>query len=178
MVDEETGGPLVNRITSIRKQISRNLGFVIPAVRVRDDMSLSANQYRVRIGQTIVGEDEVYPDRKLAIPGEQSNLKLPGIEVKEPTFGIDAVWIEQHKQAEAERSGYVVVEPETVLTTHVSHLMNKFAGELLGQDDVQALLDNLSSSAPSLVQSVVPKANTVAFANRYLARITGRADAD
>ena len=157
MVDEETGGPLVNRITSIRKQISRNLGFVIPAVRVRDDMSLNANQYRVRIGQTIVGEDEVYPDRKLAIPGEQSNLKLPGIEVKEPTFGIDAVWIEQHKQSEAERSGYVVVEPETVLTTHVSHLMNKFAGELLGQDDVQALLDNLSASAPSLVQSVVPK---------------------
>lgn len=157
MVDEETGGPLVNRITSIRKQISRNLGFVIPAVRVRDDMSLNANQYRVRIGQTIVGEDEVYPDRKLAIPGEQSNLKLPGIEVKEPTFGIDAVWIEQHKQAEAERSGYVVVEPETVLTTHVSHLMNKFAGELLGQDDVQALLDNLSASAPSLVQSVIPK---------------------
>jgi flagellar biosynthesis protein FlhA len=157
MVDEETGGPLVNRITGIRKQISRNLGFVIPAVRVRDDMSLNANQYRVRIGQTIVGEDQVYPDRKLAIPGEQSNLKLPGIEVKEPTFGIDAVWIEQHKQAEAERSGYVVVEPETVLTTHVSHLMNKFAGELLGQDDVQALLDNLAASAPSLVQSVIPK---------------------
>ena len=157
MVDEETGGPLVNRITGIRKQISRNLGFVIPAVRVRDDMGLNANQYRVRIGQTIVGEDQVYPDRKLAIPGEQSNLKLPGIEVKEPTFGIDAVWIEQHKQAEAERSGYVVVEPETVLTTHVSHLMNKFAGELLGQDDVQALLDNLAASAPSLVQSVIPK---------------------
>ena len=157
MVDEETGGPLVNRITGIRKQISRNLGFVIPAVRVRDDMGLNANQYRVRIGQTIVGEDQVYPDRKLAIPGEQSNLKLPGIEVKEPTFGIDAIWIEQHKQAEAERSGYVVVEPETVLTTHVSHLMNKFAGELLGQDDVQALLDNLAASAPSLVQSVIPK---------------------
>ena len=77
MVDEQTGGPLINRITGIRKQISRNLGFVIPAVRVRDDMSLTANQYRLRIGQTIVGEDEVYPDRKLAIPGDQSNLKLP-----------------------------------------------------------------------------------------------------
>ena len=157
MVDEQTGGPLINRITGIRKQISRNLGFVIPAVRVRDDMSLTANQYRLRIGQTIVGEDEVYPDRKLAIPGEQSNLKLSGIEVKEPTFGIDAVWIEAHKQTEAESHGYVVVEPETVLTTHVSHMMTKFAGELLGQDDVQALLDNLSNSAPSLVQSVVPK---------------------
>ena len=157
MVDEQTGGPLINRITGIRKQISRNLGFVIPAVRVRDDMSLTANQYRLRIGQTIVGEDEVFPDRKLAIPGEQSNLKLPGIEVKEPTFGIDAIWIEAHKQTEAETHGYVVVEPETVLTTHVSHMMTKYAGELLGQDDVQALLDNLSNSAPSLVQSVVPK---------------------
>ena len=157
MVDEQTGGPLVNRITGIRKQISRNLGFVIPAVRVRDDMTLSANQYRLRIGQTIVGEDEVYPDRKLAIPGEQSNLKLSGIDVKEPTFGIDATWIEAHKQTEAESNGYVVVEPETVLTTHVSQIITKYAGELLGQDDVQALLDNLSNSAPSLVQSVVPK---------------------
>jgi flagellar biosynthesis protein FlhA len=157
MVDEQTGGPLINRITGIRKQISRNLGFVIPAVRVRDDMSLSANQYRVRIGQTIVGEDIVYPERKLAIPGDTSAVKLQGIDVKEPTFGMDACWIEAHKQAEAETNGYVVVEPETVMTTHISHVMTKYAGELLGQDDVQALLDNLSSSAPSLVQSVVPK---------------------
>jgi flagellar biosynthesis protein FlhA len=157
MVDEQTGGPLINRITGIRKQISRNLGFVIPAVRVRDDMSLTANQYRVRIGQTIVGEDVVYPDRKLAIPGDSSAVKLQGIDVKEPTFGMDAVWVEAHKQAEAETNGYVVVEPETVMTTHISHVMTKYAGELLGQDDVQALLDNLSGSAPSLVQSVVPK---------------------
>ncbi|MEJ6673309.1 MAG: flagellar biosynthesis protein FlhA [Alphaproteobacteria bacterium] len=157
MVDEQTGGPLINRITGIRKQISRNLGFVIPAVRVRDDMSLSANQYRVRIGQTIVGEDIVYPDRKLAIPGDTSAVKLQGIDVKEPTFGMDACWVEAHKQAEAETNGYVVVEPETVMTTHISHIMTKYAGELLGQDDVQALLDNLSGSAPSLVQSVVPK---------------------
>ena len=157
MVDEQTGGPLINRITGIRKQISRNLGFVIPAVRVRDDMSLTANQYRVRIGQTIVGEDIVYPERKLAIPGDSSAVKLQGIDVKEPTFGMDAVWVEAHKQAEAETNGYVVVEPETVMTTHISHIMTKYAGELLGQDDVQALLDNLSGSAPSLVQSVIPK---------------------
>jgi flagellar biosynthesis protein FlhA len=120
-------------------------------------MSLSANQYRVRIGQTIVGEDIVYPERKLAIPGDTSAVKLQGIDVKEPTFGMDACWVEAHKQAEAETNGYVVVEPETVMTTHISHVMTKYAGELLGQDDVQALLDNLSGSAPSLVQSVVPK---------------------
>ena len=157
MVDEQTGGPLINRITGIRKQISRNLGFVIPAVRIRDDMSLTANQYRVRIGQTIVGEDVIYPDRKLAIPGEASSVKLQGIDVKEPTFGMAAVWVDAHKQAEAETNGYVVVEPETVMTTHISSVMTKYAGELLGQDDVQALLDNLSASSPSLVQSVVPK---------------------
>jgi flagellar biosynthesis protein FlhA len=120
-------------------------------------MSLTANQYRVRIGQTIVGEDIVYPERKLAIPGDTSAVKLQGIDVKEPTFGMDAVWVEAHKQAEAETNGYVVVEPETVMTTHISHVMTKYAGELLGQDDVQALLDNLSASAPSLVQSVIPK---------------------
>ena len=73
MVDEQTGGPLINRITGIGNKFHA-LGFVVPAVRVRDDMSLTANQYRLRIGQTIVGEDEVYPDRKLAIPGENSNI--------------------------------------------------------------------------------------------------------
>ena len=82
MVDETTGGPLVNRITGIRKQVSRALGFVIPPVRVRDDMSLGANDYRIRIGQNIVGEDQIYPDRKLAIPGDTTNIKINGIEVK------------------------------------------------------------------------------------------------
>ena len=120
MVDEATGGPLINRITGIRRQMSRHLGFVIPAVRVRDDMSLTANQYRIRIGQTIVGEDQIFPDKRLAIPGDDTRMKLSGLEVKEPSFGIDAVWIDNHKQVEAEKNGYVVVEPETVLTTHVS----------------------------------------------------------
>ncbi len=157
MVDEAKGGPLVNRITGIRKQVSRSLGFIIPPVRIRDDMSLGANQYRVRIGQTIVGEDEIYPDRKLAIPSDSTNVKIAGLEVKDPTFNMDATWIDRHKEAEAERNGYVVVEPESVLATHISQIMYKFAHELLGQDDVQALLDNLAQSSPSLVESVVPK---------------------
>ncbi len=157
MVDEDTGGPLVNRITSIRKQVSKSLGFVIPAVRVRDDMSLSANEYRVRVGQTIVGEDVIYPSCKMAIPGDNTNVKISGIEVKDPSFNMDAVWIERHKEAEAENNGYVVIEPESVLATHLSQIMYKFAAELIGQDDVQKLLDNLSQSSPSLVESVVPK---------------------
>jgi flagellar biosynthesis protein FlhA len=129
----------------------------MPAVRVRDDMSLSANEYRIRVGQTIVGEDVIYPNRKMAIPGDSTNVKISGIEVKDPSFNMDAVWIERHKEAEAESNGYVVIEPESVLATHLSQIMYKFAAELVGQDDVQKLLDNLSQSSPSLVESVVPK---------------------
>jgi len=157
MVDEASGGPLINRITGIRKQVSRALGFVIPPVRVRDDMALGANDYRIRIGQSIVGEDSIYPDRKLAIPGDTSNVKIAGTEVKDPSFGMDAIWIERHKEAEAESNGYVVVEPESVLATHLSQIMYKFAHEVLGQDDVQQLLDNLAQTSPNLVESVVPK---------------------
>ena len=93
MVDDDTGGPLVERITGIRKQVSKALGFIIPAVRIRDDLTLSSNQYRIRIGQTIVGDDVIYPDRKLAIPGDDTNIKLDGIEVRDPSFGMDATWI-------------------------------------------------------------------------------------
>jgi len=157
MVDEESGGPLVNRITGIRKQVSKDLGFIIPAVRVKDDLTLPANQYRIRVGQTIVGEDTLYPDRKLAIPGDSSKIKISGIEVIDPSFGMEAIWIESHKQAEAESNGYMVVEPESVLATHFSRILFRNAGKLIGQDDVQSLLDNLSESAPQLVQSVIPK---------------------
>ena len=157
MVDDDTGGPLVERITGIRKQVSKALGFIIPAVRIRDDLTLSSNQYRIRIGQTIVGDDQIYPDRKLAIPGDDTNIKLDGIEVKDPSFGMDATWILPSQQNEAEEKGYVVVAPESVLATHLSQIFYKHSGKLIGQDDVQTLLDNLSQTAPSLVESLVPK---------------------
>ena len=157
MVDDDTGGPLVERITGIRKQVSKALGFIIPAVRIRDDLTLSSNQYRIRIGQTIVGDDLIYPDRKLAIPGDDTNIKLDGIEVKDPSFGMDATWILPSQQNEAEEKGYVVVAPESVLATHLSQIFYKHSGKLVGQDDVQTLLDNLSQTAPSLVESLVPK---------------------
>jgi flagellar biosynthesis protein FlhA len=157
MVDDDTGGPLVERITGIRKQVSKALGFIIPAVRIRDDLTLSSNQYRIRIGQTIVGDDSIYPDRKLAIPGDDTNIKLDGIEVKDPSFGMDATWILPSQQNEAEEKGYVVVAPESVLATHLSQIFYKHSGKLIGQDDVQTLLDNLSQTAPSLVESLVPK---------------------
>ena len=157
MVEEETGGPLTNRITGIRRQVSKALGFVVPPVRIRDDMTLDANTYRIRVGQTIVGEDRIFPDRKLAIPGDNTTIKIEGIEVKDPSFGMDAIWIGAHQQAEAEAKGYVVVLPESVMATHLSQMLHKYASQLIGQDDVQGLLDNLAQAAPNLVESVVPK---------------------
>ncbi len=157
MVSGNDGGVLSTRVTGIRRQVSKALGFVVPSVRIRDDMTLEPNTYLVKVGHTIVGEDKVYPDRKLAIPGEDANLKIDGIQVKDPTFGMDAIWINTNQTREAETKGYVVVAPESVLATHLSNLVYKYAGQLIGQDDVQELLDNLANSAPSLVQSVVPK---------------------
>jgi len=157
MVNNEDGGLLSSRVTGIRRQVSTALGFVVPSVRIRDDMKLQPNTYQIRIGQTIVGEDKIYPDRKLAIPGEETNIKIDGIEVTDPTFGMEAVWIASNQVREAEARGYVTIAPESVLATHLSHLLYKFADQLVGQDDVQKLLDNLAETAPNLVQSVVPK---------------------
>ena len=157
MVDDDNGGPLISRITGIRREVSKVLGFIIPPVRIKDDLALSANQYRIRIGQTIVGEDVIYPDSLLCIAGEEVSVKISGHEVKDPSFGMDAVWIKSNQKSEAEAKGYVVIAPESVLATHLSQILNKYAGQLIGQDDVQVLLNNLSKTAPNLVDSIIPK---------------------
>ena len=157
MVDDENDGPLIGRITGVRKQISKDLGFIIPPVRIRDDLALEANHYRIRIGQEIVAEDKVFPQLLLAIPGESAQTKIEGTDVKDPSFGMEATWIERHQQARAENLGYMVVEPDSVIATHLNQILSSQASELLGQDDVQALLDNLSKTSPQLVSSTVPK---------------------
>ena len=157
MVDAEDGGPLARRVTSVRKEVSQALGFVLPGVRLRDDLALPANDYRIKIGQTVVAENKIYPEHKLAIPSGTSRIKMVGIDVKDPSFGIDATWITPEREIEAEANDYVIIEPETVLATHLSQILYKHASELIGQDDVQELLDNLTGVAPQLVQSVVPK---------------------
>ncbi len=157
LVDDENDGPLIARITGVRKQISKDLGFIIPQVRIRDDLSLEANHYRIRIGQEIVAEDKIFPQLLLAIPGDSAQTKIEGTDVKDPSFNMDATWIEPHQQARAENLGYMVVEPEAVIATHLNQILSKQAADLLGQDDVQALLDNLSKTSPQLVSSTIPK---------------------
>ena len=155
--DKKSAGPLISKITGIRKQVSKDLGFVIPNVRVRDDLSLDANAYQIKVGHTIVAEDKIYADRKLAMPSDETQLKIQGIQVKDPSFGLDAYWIEKHLVSKAESNHYMVIEPEAVIGTHLNQVLLKYAGDLLSQDDVQLLLDNLSKINPQLVQSVIPK---------------------
>ena len=157
MIEDGDQSSLISRITSIRRDVSKAMGFVVPGVRIRDDLSLPPNTYRIRIGQAIVAEDTVYPDRKLALPGGLSKRKLKGLEAKDPSFGMDAVWIQSHQQSEAELDDHVVVEPDSVIATHLSQMLYKHGSDLIGPDDVQTLLDNLQETSPTLVESVVPK---------------------
>ena len=168
LVEDDGKSALVARITGIRKQASRDLGFILPAVRIRDNLSLQPNAYRITIAGVIVAEDEIVTGKMLAIQGGSSNVVLPGEQVKDPTFGLDAVWIDKNDRARAQASGYTVVDPPTVIATHLNQLLLRHASDLLGQDDVQALLDHVSKTAPNLVSGLVPKAVTLAQLTQVL----------
>ena len=157
LVEDEVNGPLVTRIASVRKEISKSLGFVIPSVRVKDDLNLEPNFYQIKIGQRIVAEDKVYPGRLLTIPTGDSAIALEGEKVIEPTFGLEAYWITEQQRTLAEARGYVVVEPEAVITTQLSKVIEQNAHELIGQDELKQVIDRLAEASPSLVESVVPK---------------------
>ena len=157
LVDKDNTGPLISRITGVRRQVSKDLGFIMPSARITDDLNLGADEYTIKLGHTVVGQNQVFPDKLLAIPGSDSDIKIPGIQVKDPSFNMDAVWIDKHNKDKAEASGYMIVTPEAVIATHLNQLLVKHAGDLIGQDEVQDLLDNLQKSSPKLVETVIPK---------------------
>ncbi len=157
LVDERKGAPLMARITGIRRQLSRELGFVVPIVRVRDELSLSPNTYRIAVAGVVVGEDEVWPDDLLALDSGDLLDRVPGRQVKDPTFGLDAVWIDPAQRAEAVVAGYTVVDPATVIATHLNQVIQTAAADLFGMDEAQKLLDALKESAPQLVANLTPQ---------------------
>ena len=157
LVQDEESSSLLTRITSIRRELSKSLGFVISGIRVRDELDLDPHKYIIKIGQVVVAEGILYPKLKLAIPSENSKEKIDGIEVKDPTFGVDATWIEDELVKSAKTDDYAIIDPDAVITTHLGQVLRKRAHEILSQDDVQDLLDNLSDIHPKLVESTVPK---------------------
>lgn len=157
LVSKDSEDSLVPSVTKLRKEISKKLGFVVPGIRIRDDVELEPSQYQIKIGEKIVADDIIYYDKVLAIPAEGVTVELVGLKVTEPSFGVEAYWIEPALATDAQSKGYVTVDPTSVLITHLGQVLNSFAAELIGQDEVQDLLDNLEETHPSLVQSVVPK---------------------
>ncbi|HEX2811967.1 MAG TPA: flagellar biosynthesis protein FlhA [Sphingopyxis sp.] len=154
LVDERKGAPLMTRITGIRRQLSKELGFVVPAVKVTDDLSLPGNVYRIAIAGVIVGEDEVFPNEMLALDSGDLVTKVTGRPCKDPTFGLDALWIPKSAQNDAIAAGYTVVDPATVVATHLNNSIVASATDLFGIDDAQALIDTLKTLYPQLAQSL------------------------
>ena len=168
LLEDDSKSSLVTRITGIRKQASRDFGFIVPAVRIRDNLSLEPNGYRVTIGGVILADDRVQPGKLLAIQGGKSNVVLRGEAVKDPTFGLDAIWVEPQERARAQAASYTVVDASTVIATHFNQLLRQNAGDLLSQDEVQALLDHVAKSSPNLVSGLVPKVIALSILTRVL----------
>ncbi len=157
LVDVHQGGELMGRIKSVRRKLSQELGFLVPAVHIRDNLDLGPNTYRITLMGVPMGEAEVHNDRLMAINPGQVHGTLQGIATQDPAFGLEAVWIESGQRELAQSYGYTVVDPATVIATHLSHILQGHAHELLSHQDVQQLLDRLVASAPKLVEDLVPK---------------------
>ncbi len=168
LIEDEGKSALVARITGIRKNVSRDVGFIIPSVRIRDNLSFQPSTYRISIAGVVMAEDTIHPNKLLAIQSGRSNIVLPGEQVKDPTFGFDAVWIDPADKPRALAADYTVVDPSTVIATHLHHLLMQHASELLGQDDVQQLVDHVAKSAPQLVSGLVPKVLSLSLLTHVL----------
>ena len=157
LVDKAQGGELLTRLKGVRRKLTQDLGFLIPAVHVRDNLELAAGQYRLLVHGVPVAEGELHPDRMLALDPGRVFGPLDGIPGKDPAFGLDAIWILPSQRAHAESLGYTVVDAGTVVATHLSHVVRERAAELLGHDEVQQLLASVGKASPKLVEDLTPK---------------------
>ena len=157
LVDRSQGGVLLERMKGVRRKLSEELGFLIPPVHVRDNLDLGPNGYRITLNGVPAARGEIHADRHLAIDPGRVYGKLEGVETRDPAFGLPAVWIAAELRDQAQTLGYTVVDPATVVATHLSQVLRDHAHELVGHDDAQQLLDRLAKSHPKLVENLVPK---------------------
>lgn len=156
LVDKDQGGELLERVKGVRKKLSQDFGFLIPAVHIRDNLELTPNSYRITLMGVAVGEAEIRPDMELAINPGQVYGMIDGEPTIDPAFGLEAVWIREDQREHAQALGYTVVDSSTVLATHLSQLLTNNASQLIGHEEVQNLLEMLGRSTPKLVESFVP----------------------
>ena len=156
LVDRDQGGELLERVKGVRKKLSQDFGFLIPAVHIRDNLELTPNSYRITLMGVAVGEAEIRPDQELAINPGQVYGMIEGEVTIDPAFGLEATWIREDYREHAQALGYTVVDSSTVLATHLSQLLTNNASQLLGHEEVQNLLEMLGRSTPKLVENFVP----------------------
>ncbi len=157
LVDQNQGGQLMLRIKGVRKKLSQEQGFLIPSVHIRDNLDLNPTTYRISLMGVAVGEADIMPEMEMAINPGRVFGTLQGRPCHDPAFGLEAVWIDPSQRDHAQTLGYTVVDPSTVMATHLNHILQTHAHELLGYEETQKLLDNLAKSAPKLVEDLVPK---------------------
>ena len=157
LVDASQGGELLQRIKALRKQMALEMGIIVPSIHIRDNLQLRPNEYSVLMKGVEIATGELLPGHCLAITVDESGPKIKGIATKEPAFGLPAVWIPDTDKENLQAKGVVVVDTATVITTHLTEIVKAHADELLGRQEVQHLLDNLSSAYPKVVEEIVPK---------------------
>ncbi len=156
LVDKSQDGELLGRIKGVRKKLSQDVGFLVPAVHIRDNLDLLPSGYAITLMGVTLGTGEVFPDKHLAIDPGQVFGTLQGTKTKDPAFGLDAIWIDDAQKDQAQTLGYTVVDPSTVVATHLNQILQKHTHELLGHEDVQKWLDLLAEKSPKLVEELIP----------------------
>lgn len=156
LVDKNQGGDLLERITMLRRQMATELGTLVPPIRIRDNIQLQPNNYTVKIKGIEVGGGELMMGSYLAMDPGQTSQKINGIPTVEPAFGLPAMWITESQRETAELAGYTVVELPAVLATHITEIIRKNASEILTREDVKALIDNVKTHSPAIVEELIP----------------------
>ncbi len=159
IADPNQGGDLLERIKAMRKKIASDFGFLVPQIRIKDNLNLKPTEYQILLKGVEVAKGEIFPDKYLAMATPMVVEEVEGVKVKEPAFGIDAIWIDEDKKEEALMNGYTVVDPSTVIVTHLSEIIKKYAEELLTRQDIQELLERVKKDFPAIVDDTLKVAN-------------------
>lgn len=171
LIDEKQGGSFIDRLVMIRKQYAMDFGMVVPAVRIRDNASLAPNEYAIKIKGETVQVGEVLVDYYLALDSGNAEDDMEGIETTDPTFGLPAKWITEEQRDVALINGYTVIDPLSVIVTHLNHVIKQYAFELLGRKEVGTILDNVKKQNKAVVEDIVPSVTTTADLQKVLSNL-------
>lgn len=168
LADANQGGDLLDRVVMLRRQLALELGMIVPVIRLRDNIQLNPNEYIIKIKGIEVAKGELMPDFFLAMNTGDAEEELEGIKTTEPAFGLPAIWISEAYRDRAEMLGYTVVDPPSIISTHLTEIIKKHAHELAGRQEIQTLIDNVKQKYPVIVEELIPKLMTVGEVQKVL----------